>query len=93
MDIQNEESEKKGEFFVEKEGERVAKLQYFHSREGEIVVYHTEVDDSLSGQGVGKKLVAAVANYAREQKAKIHATCTYAHKILSGSDEYRDLLI
>ncbi len=93
MDIKNEESEKKGEFYGEQDGERVAKLQYFHAREGEIVVYHTEVDNSLSGHGVGKQLVGAVANYAREQNAKIHATCTYAHKILSESDEYRDLLI
>ena len=93
MDIKNEETEKKGEFYVEQDGTRVAKLQYFNAREGEIVVYHTEVDDTLSGQGVGKTLVAAVAAYARENNAKIKATCTYAHKVLSASDEYRDLLI
>ena len=92
MDIKNEESEKKGEFYVEQDGERVAKLQYLNAREGEIVVYHTEVNDSLSGQGVGKKLVAAVAKFARKEKAKIHATCSYANKVLSESDEYSDLL-
>ena len=93
MEIQHEDSERKGEFFVEADGERVAKLQYQIAREGEIEVYHTEVDESVSGQGVGEKLVAALANYARGQNAKIHASCKYANKVLSESQEYRDLLI
>jgi predicted GNAT family acetyltransferase len=93
MEIQHEENAKKGEFYVDVDGKRLAKLQYFQSREGEIVVYHTEVDGSLSGQGIGKKLVAAVAEYVRKNGDKIHATCTYAHKVLSESDKYRDLLV
>jgi predicted GNAT family acetyltransferase len=93
MEIQHEDQGKKGEFYVEEAGKRVAKLQYFHSREGEINAYHTEVADSLAGQGIGKKLVTALAAFAREKNVKVHATCTYAHKIMSGSDEYKDLLV
>jgi len=93
MEIQHDEQGKKGEFYVDEDGERVAKLQYFHSREGEINAYHTEVADSLAGKGVGKQLVSALAAYAREKRVKVHATCTYAHKIMSGSDEYKDLLV
>ena len=93
MEIQHDEQGKKGEFYVDEDGERVAKLQYFHSREGEINAYHTEVADSLAGKGVGKQLVSALAAYAREKNVKVHATCTYAHKIMSASDEYKDLLV
>ena len=93
MKIQHDDQGKKGEFFVDEGGKRVAKLQYLHSGEGEINVYHTEVGESLSGQGVGKKLVSAMAAYAREKNVKVHATCSYARKVMSGSDEYKDLLV
>lgn len=93
MEIKHDEQSKKGEFYLEQDGTRVAKLQYFHSRPGEINAYHTEVDDSLAGQGVGKKLVAALAAYAREKDVKVHATCSYTHKVMSESDEYKDLLV
>jgi predicted GNAT family acetyltransferase len=92
MEIQHEDEGKKGEFYVEQDGERVARIQYFDSREGEITVYHTEVDDSLAGQGVGKKLVAKVAEYAREKGVKIRATCSYARKVMSSDDAYADVL-
>ena len=93
MEIKHEVQSKKGEFYLEQGGMRVAKLQYFHSRPGEINAYHTEVDDSLAGQGVGKKLVAAFVDYAREENVKVHATCSYAHKVMSESSEYKGLLV
>jgi uncharacterized protein len=93
MEIRHEDEGKKGEFYVEKDGERVGRIQYFDSRDGEITVYHTEVDGSLSGQGVGKKLVAKVAEYARGRGAKIRATCSYAHKVMDSDEAYADLLV
>ncbi|MFL6374739.1 MAG: GNAT family N-acetyltransferase, partial [Pyrinomonadaceae bacterium] len=77
----------------EQDGVRVARLQFFRSRPGEINAYHTEVADSLAGQGVGKKLVAELVDYARENDVKVHATCSYANKVMSESDQYKDLLV
>jgi uncharacterized protein len=93
MDIEHEDDGKKGEFYLDRDGKRVAKLQYFHSREGEINAYHTEVDPSLEGQGVGKNLVEELAKYAQDNDLKVHATCSYANKVMSRSDEYKDLLV
>jgi uncharacterized protein len=93
MEIQQETTADRGEFYIEKDGARVAKIQYFDSREGEVTVYHTEVADELSGQGIGKRLVHRMAEYASERGVKIRATCPYAHKVLERSDEHRDVLV
>jgi len=91
MDILHEDGEK-GEFYIEQAGERLARLQYFHSRPGEINIYHTEVSDRLSGQGIGKKLVKAAVEYARANKLKIIASCPFASKIIDRTLEFHDVL-
>ena len=91
MDILHDDGEK-GEFYIEEGGERQARLQYFHSRAGEINIYHTEVTEELAGRGVGKQLVKAAVEYARANALKIIASCPFASKILGATPEYRDVL-
>lgn len=93
MEVKHEEIKSHGEFFVDEDGKRLARLQYFHSRDGEITIFHTEVDDTLAGKGVGSKLVAAAVGFARNNGLKIHATCTYAHKVISETPEFKGLLV
>jgi predicted GNAT family acetyltransferase len=52
---------------------------------------HTEVDKILAGKGIGRKLVEAVVNYARENSISIRATCPYAKKVLDNSPEFADV--
>lgn len=91
-EIKHEEKEKKGVFFTEEGGKRIAELLYFRSAPGRITVYHTEVDESLRGHGVGGRLVAAAVEYARANDLKIIATCPYAHKLMTRTPEFRDML-
>jgi len=91
MDIKHEER-KKGVFFVEQDGERLAELEYFRSAPGEITVYHTGVDEKLRGQHVGDQLVAAVVNFARENGLKIVPTCQFTKKVIDRTPEYQDVL-
>ena len=92
MDIKHEEQSKKGIFFVEKNGERLAETEYFDSTPGEITVYHTGVNEKLRGQGVGEKLVEAVVLFAREKKLKIVPQCPYTKKIIDRTPEFQDVL-
>ena len=92
MDIKLEEMRKKGSFFIEEGGQRVAELQYFHSAQGQITIYHTEVDEKLRGKGVGEDLVAKAVSYAREKDLKIVAQCPYARKVIERTAEYKDIL-
>jgi uncharacterized protein len=92
MEIKQEEQKKKGSFFIDEEGERVAELQYFHSAEGQITIYHTEVDEKLRGKGIGEDLVGRAVEFAREKGLKIVATCPYAHKVIMKTPAYKDVL-
>jgi predicted GNAT family acetyltransferase len=81
-----------GEFYIREDGERLAQLQYFHSRPGEINIHHTEVDDKLSGRGIGKQLVAAAVDYARKNDLRLMASCPFAKKIIEKTPEFQDVL-
>lgn len=86
---------KKGDkcFYIGESQENAkAMITWVPSIEGVIIVEHTVVNDELAGQGIGKKLVDAVAKMAREQNLKIIATCKFARHTLQGSEKYQDLL-
>jgi len=92
MRIEHKEEKKKGVFFIEENGERLAELAYFESAPDEITVYHTEVSDKLRGEGIGQDLVGAAVSFARENKLKIVPTCPYAKKVIDRTPEFQDVL-
>jgi uncharacterized protein len=92
MDIQREEHGRKGAFFIDEDGEWIAELTYFRSGDNTITVDHTEVDPKLQGQNVGRRLVEAAVNYARENELKIKVVCPYTKKVIDATPEYQDVL-
>jgi predicted GNAT family acetyltransferase len=79
-----------GEFFVEREGRRVAELTYSISGE-RAVVGHTWVDPTLRGAGFAPALVDAAARWAREQGVKIVPVCSYVRAVFQRSAKYADV--
>ena len=71
MIIQQEDNGKKGSFYVEENGKRLAEMVYTWAGEKTFIVEHTEVDPSLEGKGVGKQLVHRVVEFAREKNLKL----------------------
>lgn len=67
-------------------------IEYKDVEDGVVDAYHTEVKESLAGQGVARKLVENLVDRAREEKFKIVPTCSYAKKVLESSEEYSDVL-
>ena len=92
MEIQKDEHGRKGAFYIDEDGEWVAELTYYREGDETLVVDHTEVDEKLAGQGVGKRLVEAVVNFARENGLKIKADCPYTKKVIESTPEYEDIL-
>lgn len=68
-----------------------ALMTYVPTGNGIIIIDHTEVGASLRGQGVGKQLVQAAVDYARENNIKIHATCPFTKGVLEETKEYQDV--
>lgn len=78
-DVQRGEKNHEGAFFLEDAGQRVAEMTYSRSPDGKLMsIDHTEVDPSLRGQGIPKKLVAAAVQWARAEKIRVVPLCPFA---------------
>ena len=84
--------ENKGFFIYDEDGKEIlAELTY--KMNGDILIFdHTYVSDKLRNQGVASKLLNVGVNYARENKYKIKAICSYVVKKFESSD-YDDVNI
>ncbi len=79
-------------FYIHDENKEIlAELNY--KRVNNILIAdHTEVSESLKGQGIAGKLFNELVKYAREKKYKIDPVCSYIEKKFEKSD-YDDLKI
>jgi uncharacterized protein len=66
----------RGTFFIEEQGKRIAFMEIAIANQA-LTVFHTEVDEKLSGQGIAGKLLEHMVNYARENKLKVIPLCPY----------------
>ena len=92
MEIKHEETDSKGAFYLERDGERLAEMTYSKAGEGMIIIDHTQVDDALRGEGVGKKLVEKGVAFARENDLKILPLCPFAKALIDKTPEFQGVL-
>lgn len=92
MKIQREERGSRGAFYIEKDGEWIAEMTYKKEGVRKIVIDHTEVSESLQGEGIGKKLLDEAVKYARKNNLLIKPICPFAKDILESSEDYEDVL-
>jgi uncharacterized protein len=90
--VQHKQVGSKGLFYVGKDGSIEAELVYSADLPGRIVIEHTEVNGSLTGQGVGLQLVEAAVMYARKNNLKVVPMCSFAKKVFDKHEEWRDVL-
>ena len=82
-----------GRFYLGEDKTRpVAELNFERVGDRLLVVDHTFTDPSLRGQGIARKLVERVAQYAREGGYKVKATCPYTKKVLS-EESFSDIFM
>jgi predicted GNAT family acetyltransferase len=67
MEIQFKDDGKKGQFFIESDGNIVAEMTYVWAGHNKIIIDHTLVDKSLQGKNIGKQLVHQAVLFARER--------------------------
>jgi uncharacterized protein len=90
--ITHEESGHRGAFFIASSGKRLAEMTYSRANASLVIIDHTEVDASLGGQGVGRKLLDAAVSWARETHTRIIATCPFAKAQFARDASIRDVL-
>ena len=83
----------KGAFFVQQDGRRLAEMSYSSTNASLIIVDHTEVDASLGGQGVGRKLLGALVDWARATGTHVMPLCPFAKAQFTKDVSIRDVLM
>lgn len=81
-----------GFYIGDSEDDIIAEITYVPTGEDRIIIDHTYVSNELRGQGIARKLLDEVANYARTENKKIIPLCSYAKTQMEKHDEYHDLL-
>lgn len=70
----------------------IGECQYNVDQTGKWVIMHTCVRSEYNGRGIAKRLVECLIAAAREKQVKIIPVCSYAQRMMSGKDEYKDVL-
>jgi hypothetical protein len=86
-------NEKGGSFYYEENGRKLAEMFYVMSDDKKMIIEHTEVDDSLKGKGIGKKLLAELVSYVRANEIKVTALCPFAQATFKKAKEWQDVLL
>lgn len=64
-----------------------------YEKDGHLIrLVHTEVPQSLEGQGVGSKLVSAVLRFAQENNLKVVPLCPFVARYVKRHPEYSTIV-
>ena len=91
MIIRQTEDGNNGAFYIE-ENEKVLAEMTYRKEDNNMIIDHTEVDESLRGKNVGYQLVHHGVEYAREEHLKIIPVCEFAKSVIEKTAELQDVL-
>ncbi|UWY26677.1 GNAT family N-acetyltransferase [Flavobacterium sp. TR2] len=92
MEIQQINDTKRGYFEAVEDGKEAGKMTYTWAGDSKFIIDHTEVSPDFNGKGVGKKLVMAAVDYARNNNLKIIPLCPFAKSVFDKVPEIHDVL-
>ncbi|MFT5821455.1 MAG: putative GNAT family acetyltransferase [Crocinitomix sp.] len=92
MVIKLKQENTKGAAFIEDNDKVLAEMTYSIASPNLIIIDHTEVDSSLKGKGIGKKLLMELVDKARKENIKIIPLCPFAKSVFDKDANLRDVL-
>ena len=92
LSVSHQEGARRGSFFIEQDGKRLAEMTYARNEPQLVTIDHTKVDPSLEGKGIGRKLLDEAVRWARETHTKVIPTCSYAAAQFAKDPSIRDVL-
>lgn len=90
MDNEVRNNEAAHRYELEVEGQLA--IAEYRLRPGRISFTHTEVPETLSGRGIGSKLVGAALDDARAKGLKVVPICPFVKRYMDKHPEVQDLL-
>lgn len=90
--VEHHESGTGGAFYIQENGRRLAEMTYSRTNASLIIIDHTDVDASLSGQGVGRRLLGTLVEWARGTDTKVLPLCPFAKAQFNKDPSLRDVL-
>lgn len=91
MEIKKIDDGKNSAFIAMENETEAGKVTFVWAGEDKIILDHTEVESEFSSQGVGKKMVMAAVEFAREKNLKIIPLCPYAKSVFDKDPEIADV--
>lgn len=88
--VEHRETGARGEFFIERDGKRVAELTYSIAGR-DVVAGHTWVDPKHRGGTLAPTLLRALVDWARREDRKIVPVCSYVRSVFGKSTQYEDI--
>lgn len=92
MEIQHQSDGRRGSFFLEEGDKRIAEMVYVMAGPKKMIIEHTEVDESLRGQGVGAKLLEALVDFVRKEEINVIPLCPFASATFKKRADLQDVL-
>jgi predicted GNAT family acetyltransferase len=92
LTIKHRESERNGLFEAWLDDVHVGELTYQRPTSERMIIDHTRVFEGFEWQGIARQLVMAAVDFARQNNRTIIPVCSYARKVLTQTDEYKDVL-
>ena len=89
-EIQHNETDKRFEIF--QDGKSAGFMTYTWAGDDKFIIEHTEVGEQYGGLGLGKKLVEAGVNFAKEKGVKIIPLCPFAKAVIQKNSDWQDLV-
>ncbi|MHA7129136.1 GNAT family N-acetyltransferase [Algoriphagus namhaensis] len=92
MEIKHQSDGRKGSFYLGESSNPKAEMVYVMAGPAKLIIEHTEVDESLRGEGVGIKLLEALVEDARARNIKVLPLCPFAKANLEKRPDLQDVL-
>ncbi len=72
-------------------GDRLAGFTEYRAVRGRLILFHTEVDPTFEGHGVGSRLAAGALDDIRRRGLKVSVKCPFIAAFMERHREYQDL--
>lgn len=91
--IRHLQEETRGSFIYLVNDQKLAEMAYTMVAQHRMIIDHTDVDDSLRGQGIGKQMLAALVDYVRTAGIQVIPLCPFAKATFKKIMDWQDVLM